>query len=88
MFKLTKLITAAEGADRSKLETALKAVTPHDDHHAIRSAIDALNQATMHLAELMMDTAVTTALKGKTMDGTDFDESSEAGHPMAKAEFK
>ena len=41
-----------------------------DDYQAIRKAIDALNQGTMRLAELMMDTAVSTALKGKTMDDT------------------
>ncbi len=41
-----------------KLEAALKAVMQQDDYQAIRSAIDALNQATMRLAELMMDTAV------------------------------
>ena len=59
-----------------------------DDYHAIREGIDALNQATMHLAELMMDTAVSTALKGKAMDDTDFEEGPQAGHPVAKAEFK
>ena len=47
---------------------------PEDDYQAIRNAIDALNQATMRLAELMMDTAVTSALKGKTMDETDVGE--------------
>ena len=59
-----------------------------DDYHAIREGIDALNQATMRLAELMMDTAVSTALKGKTMDGTDFEEGAQAGHPVAKADFE
>jgi hypothetical protein len=36
----------------------------------------------------MMDSAVTTALKGKTMDETDLDEGPAAGHPVAKAEFE
>ena len=44
-----------------------------EDYHAIRTAIDALNQATMRLAELMMDTAVSAALKGKAMDEADTD---------------
>jgi len=35
-----------------------------------------------------MDTAVSTALKGKTMDDTDLAEGPQAGHPVAKAEFK
>ena len=54
----------------------------------IRKAIDALNQGTMRLAELMMDTAVSSALKGKTMDETDLGEAPTAPHPMAKAEFE
>jgi len=41
-----------------------------DDYSAIRKAIDELNEGTMRLAELMMDTAVSTALKGKAMDDT------------------
>jgi molecular chaperone DnaK len=70
------------------LEKALVAVKDGDDYHAIRAAIDALNQATMRLAELMMDTAVSTALKGKTMDNTDLEEGPQAGHPVAKADFE
>jgi Fe-S protein assembly chaperone HscA len=50
------------------LEKALVAVKEGDDYQAIRKGIDTLNQGTMHLAELMMDTAVSTALKGKTKD--------------------
>jgi Fe-S protein assembly chaperone HscA len=77
--------------ERRKIETlekALIAVKEGDNYQAIREAIDALNQGTMHLAELMMDTAVSTALKGKTMDDTGIEEGQQAGHPVAKAEFK
>jgi Fe-S protein assembly chaperone HscA len=70
------------------LEKALIEVKDGDDYHAIRAAIDALNQATMRLAELMMDTAVSTALKGKAMDDTGFAEGPQAGHPVAKADFE
>ena len=42
----------------------------------------------MRLAELMMDTAVSSALKGKTMDEADMGEESETGHPVAKADFE
>jgi len=35
-----------------------------DDHLLLRSKIDQLNQATMNLAETMMNTAVGNALKG------------------------
>jgi molecular chaperone DnaK len=70
------------------LEKTLVAAKDGDDYHAIRGGIDALNQATMRLAELMMDTAVSTALKGKAMDDTDLEEGPQAGHPVAKAEFE
>ena len=72
----------------AKLEKALQEVKPQDDYQKIRKAIDALNQGTMRLAELMMDTAVTTALKGKTMEQADMGESPETGHPVAKADFE
>ena len=76
------LIAAKDGEGEGK----------RDDYHAIRNAIDALNAGTMRLAELMMDTAVSAALKGKAMDDAASDlpqgEATEAGHPMAKAEFK
>jgi len=77
--------------ERRKIETldkALAAVKDGDDYQAIRQAIDALNQGTMRLAELMMDSAVSTALKGKAMDDTGIEEGQQAGHPVAKAEFE
>jgi molecular chaperone DnaK len=70
------------------LEKALIEVKDGDDYRAIRSGIDVLNEATMRLAELMMDTAVSTALKGKTMDDSLLEEGPQAGHPMAKADFE
>jgi molecular chaperone DnaK len=72
----------------AKQEKALRAVMDQDDHHAMRSAIDALNQGTMRLAELMMDSAVSSALKGKTMDEADVGEGPESPHPIAPAEIK
>jgi len=59
-----------------------------EDYQAIRKAIDGLNQGTMRLAELIMDSAVSTALKGKTMDEADLGEGPAAPHPVAKAEFE
>ena len=81
-------LTSAEKKRIAKLENALNEVKGEDDYPAIRSAIDALNQGTMRLAELMMDSAVSTALKGKTMDQADMGEGPDAPHPVAKAEFK
>jgi molecular chaperone DnaK len=71
-----------------KLETALRAVTKEDDYQAIQTAIDALNQGTMHLAELMMESAVGTALKGQNMNTADVGEGPESPHPIASAEIE
>ncbi|MFI5086964.1 MAG: Fe-S protein assembly chaperone HscA [Terriglobales bacterium] len=81
-------LTSDERKQIAKQEKALRAVVDQDDHHAMRSAIDALNQGTMRLAELMMDSAVSSALKGKTMDEADVGEGPESPHPIAPAEIK
>src|SRR5271165_6075936 len=81
-------LTTDEKKKIAKMEKALIAVKAGDDYQAIRKAIDALNQGTTRLAELMMDSAVSTALKGKTMDEADMGEGPTAPHPMAKAEFE
>jgi molecular chaperone DnaK len=81
-------LTTDEKKQIAKMEKALAAVNAEDDYPAIRKAIDALNHGTMRLAELMMDTAVSSALKGKTMDEADQGETLTAPHPMAKAEFE
>src|SRR5229473_2210506 len=81
-------LTSEERRRVETLEKALTAVKDGDDYHAIRAGIDSLNEATMHFAELMMDTAVSTALKGKAMDDTDLAEGPQAGHPVAKADFE
>jgi molecular chaperone DnaK (HSP70) len=82
------VLTRDETKNIARLEKALLAVKNADDHKVIREAIDALNQGTMRLAELMMDSAVATALKGKTMEDADVGEGPTAPHPMAKAEFE
>ena len=83
-------LTREERRNVERLEKSLISVKDGEDYHAIRTAIDALNQATMRLAELMMDTAVSAALKGKAMDeaDTDLGEGPQAGHPVAKADFE
>lgn len=74
----------------AKLEAVLTAVKSGNDYHAIRGAVGELNQGTMRLAELMMDDAVSGALKGKTFEqaGDKIGEGPEAPHPFAKAEVK
>jgi molecular chaperone DnaK len=81
-------LTSDEKKQIAKMEKALNAVKAEDDYQAIRKAIDALNQGTTRLAELMMDTAVSSALKGKDMNQTDLGEGPTAPHPVAKAEFE
>jgi len=81
-------LTTDEKKKIAKMEKALVAVKSEEDYQGIRKAIDALNQGTMRLAELMMDSAVSVALKGKTMDEADMGEGPTPPHPMAKAEFE
>ena len=71
-----------------KQETALRTVMMESDYRAIRTAIDALNQGTMRLAELMMDSAVSSALKGKSMETADVGEGPASPHPIARAEIE
>jgi Fe-S protein assembly chaperone HscA len=81
-------LTSQERTNIGKLENGLRAVLSGQDYQAIRNAIDALNQGTMRLAELMMDSAVGAALKGKTMDNADVGEGPASPHPIAQAEIK
>lgn len=66
----------------------MQAAKSGDEYQSIRKGIEELNQATTRLAELMMDNAVSAALKGRNMDETDLGEGPTAPHPMAKAEFE
>jgi len=83
-----RALTSDERRRIETLEKALVAVQDGDDYQAIRKGIDVLNDSTTHLAEVMMDTAVSAALKGKTMDDTDLEEGPQTGHPVARAEFE
>src|ERR1700723_486892 len=81
-------LTTEEKKQIAKMEKSLVALHAEQDYKAIRKAIDVLNQGTMRLAKLMMETPVPTALKGKNLDETDLGEAPTAPHPMAKAEFE
>jgi Fe-S protein assembly chaperone HscA len=81
------------GEEQSAIFTArnsLVAVKQAEDANAIRQATLALDQATRRFAELMMDAAVATAIRGKTMTaaGEELGDKVTAPHPMAAAEFK
>jgi molecular chaperone DnaK (HSP70) len=68
----------------------LKKVKQSENSAAIREATLILDHATRRFAELMMDAAVSSALRGKTMDsaGEELAEAVTAPHAMAPAEFK
>ena len=83
-----KHLTSDERKQIDKLERALRALVNSEDYQGIRKAIEALNQGTMRLAELMMDTAVASVLRGKTMDNADVGEGPAAPHPVARADFE
>jgi molecular chaperone DnaK len=57
-------LTKDEQAAVDNAVRELQAVYHQDDHEAMRARIDALNDATHKLAENMMNTAVSSALKG------------------------
>ncbi|HEV2962702.1 MAG TPA: Fe-S protein assembly chaperone HscA [Candidatus Angelobacter sp.] len=80
-------LTEQERREIAEREIALQQAKGSDEYKQIRSAVDALNEATMRLAELMMDSAVTTALKGQNMDSTDLQGGPTASHPIAPAEI-
>ena len=71
----------------------LKASLRGGDHKIIRQAIERLDTATRHFAELMMDSAVSGAMKGQTMEaagqqmGAGLGASPTAPHAFAPAEI-
>jgi Fe-S protein assembly chaperone HscA len=83
-------LTGEEQATIAAAKNRLQAVRLGEDAKTIRDATLALDQATRRFAELMMEAAVSTAIRGKTMDAADEDlgEAVTAPHPMARAEFK
>jgi Fe-S protein assembly chaperone HscA len=68
----------------------LKKAKLTEDATAIREATLILDHATRRFAELMMEAAVSTALRGKTMNsaGEELAETVTAPHEFAPAEFK
>ncbi len=85
-----KLLSGEEQARVAAARDRLSSVKLGEDLNAIREATAALDQATRRFAELMMEAAVSTAIRGKTMEeaGEELNDSVTAPHPMAPAEFK
>jgi Fe-S protein assembly chaperone HscA len=62
--------TSLSAAERAAIDAAvagLKESVSGGDYKLMRKRIDDLNQATMHLAELVMNSAVSTALQGRKL---------------------
>jgi hypothetical protein len=68
----------------------LVSIKQTEDIRAIAEAVIVLDKATRHFAELMMDAAVSSAIRGKTMNeaGEELDEAVTAPHAFSPAEFK
>jgi Fe-S protein assembly chaperone HscA len=83
-------LTGEEQAAIAAARMSLQSVKLGENAAAIRDATLALDQATRRFAELMMEAAVTTAIRGKTMNaaGEELGEAVTAPHAMAAAEFK
>jgi Fe-S protein assembly chaperone HscA len=60
-------LSAEEGAKIAASVSALKDAAAGSDYKLIRKRIDELNHATEHLAELLMNSAVSTALEGRKL---------------------
>jgi molecular chaperone DnaK/molecular chaperone HscA len=60
-----------------------------EDYKVTRAAIEALDKATRRFAELMMDDAVGTAMRGQTMQqaGENMGDGPTAPHPFAPAQI-
>jgi Fe-S protein assembly chaperone HscA len=70
-------------------ERALAEARRGEDYSEVRQGIDRLNQATLKLAEFMMDSAVSSALQGQAIDHqADLSPGGATSHPLAKADFE
>jgi Fe-S protein assembly chaperone HscA len=84
-----QLLEPDEAAEIRSLSAELAVLKQGDDLQALRAGFEALDKATHRLAELMMDDAVTSAIKGRTMQSADdkLGQGPTAPHPIAQAEF-
>jgi len=83
-------LTADERTQIDMISEELRVLKEGDDLKALRDATHALDEATRRFAELMMDSAVASAIKGQTMEsaGEKLGEGPTAPHPFAPAEIK
>jgi Fe-S protein assembly chaperone HscA len=85
-----KLLTPEELAEIDARAAALRTTMVGEDYKSIRADIEALDKATRRFAELMMDDAVGTAMRGQTMQqaGETMGDGPTAPHPFAPAQIE
>ena len=83
-------LTSVEHEDIRAAVQDVKASILGGDYKIIRKAIEQLDKKTRRFAEIMMDSAVSGALQGKTMNsaGESMGVGPSAPHPFAKAEIE
>jgi molecular chaperone DnaK (HSP70) len=84
------LLSYEETTEIESLANEVLVLKEGDDRVTLRASIEALDKATGRLAELMMDSAVTSALGGETMAsaGEKLGQGPTAPHPFARAEIE
>jgi len=84
-----QLLEPDERTEINALSAELSVLKQGDDLQALRAGTEALDKATHRFAELMMDAAVSSAIKGQTMQsaGDNLGQGPTAPHPIAQAEF-
>jgi Fe-S protein assembly chaperone HscA len=85
-----ELLDPPERAEIALLSEKLRVLKDGDDLQALRAGTEALDKATHRFAELMMDAAVSSAIRGQTMQSADdrLGQGPTASHPIARAEFQ
>jgi Fe-S protein assembly chaperone HscA len=83
-------LTDEERAEIASLSEELNILKEGDDLKALRAGTEALDKSTRRMAELMMETAVSSAIGGQTMQsaGEKLGDGPTAPHPFAPAEIK
>jgi molecular chaperone DnaK/molecular chaperone HscA len=85
-----KLLSPGEISEIDARIAALRTTMVGEDYKAIRADIDGLDKATRRFAELMMDAAVGSAMRGQTMRQASeaMGDGPTAPHPFAKAQIE
>src|SRR6201996_3623340 len=83
-------LTDEERTQIASLSAELSVLKEGDDTKALRDATEALDKSTRRMAELMMETAVSSAIGGQTMQSASekLGDGPTAPHPFAPAEIK